>query len=133
MTEQNQTKFKNSIDDKNTTITELKQMVDTFVDERDWEKYHTPKNLAISICIEAAELLEHFPWSPPAHEEIDEEKKQMISEELSDVMAYLLGLATILDIDVSSSMVAKMKKNREKYPAEDFHGNWKKPETSKKV
>lgn len=117
-------KFK---DDK-TSISQLKELVHDFISERDWHKYHKPKNIAVSVVLEASELLEHFQWSPPASEKIDEEKKKQISEELADVMAYLLSLANVLNIDVSSSMVEKMKKNREKYPSEVFHGNWKRPE-----
>ena len=117
----------NIYNDKQTSIKQLKELVDDFITERAWKKYHQPKNIAVSVVLEASELLEHFQWSPPASEEIDEKKKHEIGEELCDVLAYLLSLANVLNIDVSSSMVEKMRKNRAKYPSEDFHGNWQKP------
>lgn len=120
---------KSEFNDNDTSINQLKKLVNAFIQERDWEKYHNPKNIAVSVVLEASELLEHFQWSPPAPEEIDSEKKQQIGEELSDVLAYLLSLANVLDIDVSSAMAAKMKKNKVKYPAENFQGNWKKTES----
>lgn len=114
--------------DAGTSISELKLLVAEFISDRDWHKYHTPKNIAISVVLEASELLEHFQWSPPASEEIDTDKRQQIAEEMCDVMAYLFSLANVLDIDVASSMVAKMGKNCRKYPTSDCNGNWKKPE-----
>ncbi len=114
--------------DNVTSINELKSMVAKFISDRDWHKYHTPKNIAISVALEASELLEHFQWSPPASEEIDPHKRQQIAEEMCDVMAYLLSLANVLDIDIASSMAGKMKKNCQKYPTRDYNGNWKKPE-----
>lgn len=118
----------NRFSDSNTSIDQLKQLVNAFINERNWEKFHTPKNIAVSVVLEASELLEHFQWSPPADEEIDPTKKLEITEELADVMAYLLSLANVLNIDVSSAMAAKMQKNRKKYPVEQFNGNWKKSE-----
>jgi NTP pyrophosphatase (non-canonical NTP hydrolase) len=112
--------------DETTSVKELKELVSGFVTERNWERYHTPRNLAVSVTLEAAELLEHFQWAPPAEETIDPQKFQEISEELSDVMAYLLSLANVLKIDVASAMKAKMQKNRQKYPVGDFLGTWKK-------
>ncbi|MFZ5949167.1 MAG: nucleotide pyrophosphohydrolase [Candidatus Rifleibacteriota bacterium] len=117
-----------SFNDSITSINQLKKLVNAFIDERKWDRFHTPKNIAVSVVLEAAELLEHFQWSPPAPEEIDGEKKREISEELADVMAYLLSLANVLEIDVSSAMAAKMQKNRKKYPVEKFNGNWEKSE-----
>lgn len=117
-----------TISDASTSVRELKAMVEKFVADRDWHKYHTPKNIAISVVLEASELLEHFQWSPPASEEIDKAKHQQISEELCDVMAYLLSLANVLNIDIASSMTGKMHKNCQKYPTQDFNGNWRKPE-----
>ncbi len=114
--------------DQTTSISALKSLVSDFVKEREWEKYHSPKNVAVSVVLEAAELLEHFQWAPPAPEEIDEKKREEIGEELSDVMAYLLSLANVLDIDVSQAMTRKMVKNRAKYPTSDCLGTWQKTE-----
>lgn len=116
------------ISDQGTSISELKKLVAKFISDRDWHKYHTPKNIAISVVLEASELLEHFQWSPPANEEIDAGKRLEIAEEMCDVIAYLMSLANVLDIDIASSMVAKMRKNCQKYPTSDYNGNWKKPE-----
>lgn len=116
-------------DDSKTSINQLKQLVNAFIAERDWHRFHTPKNIAVSVVLEASELLEHFQWSPPAEDAIDAEKKLQIGEELADVMAYLLSLANVLEIDVSSAMAAKMQKNRRKYPAGEFNGIWKKAES----
>jgi len=116
------------ISDTGTSISELKQLVAKFISDRDWHKYHTPKNIAVSVVLEASELLEHFQWSPPASEDIDAGKRHEIAEEMCDVMAYLLSLANVLDIDIASSMIAKMKKNCKKYPTTDYNGYWKKPE-----
>ncbi|MDD3145982.1 MAG: nucleotide pyrophosphohydrolase [Candidatus Riflebacteria bacterium] len=112
--------------DKTTSIQELKSLVSEFVNERNWQNFHTPRNLAVSVTLEASELLEHFQWAPPGDESIDQHKFQQISEELSDVMAYLLSLANVLNIDVASSMRAKMQKNRQKYPVDANLGTWKK-------
>ena len=110
------------MDDNTTPVMELKQLVAAFVAERDWERYHVPKHLAMSIAIEAAELMEHFQWvdtESPEDVMADEERMQQVCEELSDVLAYTLSLANALKIDVSSSFAEKMKKNAVKYPADE--------------
>lgn len=108
--------------DATTPVAELKKLVAEFVAQRDWQRYHVPKHLAMSIAIEAAELMEHFQWedveAPDAVKQ-DPERMQQIREELSDVLAYALSLANALDIDISDAFAAKMKKNAGKYPAED--------------
>jgi len=106
--------------DIDATIHDLKKMVSDFRDERDWRKYDTPKNLAVSICIEATELLEHFQWKND--EGInrmirEEEKKNEVSDELADVVIYCLGLSDILEIDIAEALKQKLEKNRRKYPA----------------
>ena len=95
-------------------------MVSDFRDERNWRKYDTPKNLAVSICIEAAELLEQFQWKND--EEVsrmlhDANKKNEVSDEVADVMIYCLGLSDILNIDVAGAVKRKLEKNSRKYPA----------------
>lgn len=110
--------------DSNTCVSDLKRLVGDFIQERQWEKFHTPRNIAASVAIEAAELLEHFQWS--GDEDISDKKKHDIGEELADVMAYLLSLANRLDIDVATAMNEKMIKNRLKYPVDDIQGNLKK-------
>jgi len=90
-----------------------------FVNERNWEKYHTPKNLAISISIEANELLEHFQWNDPSFKEIksNEEKFREISYEIADVFIYLLMFSYNLGIDVKKTIMEKLAIDRKKYPS----------------
>lgn len=104
--------------------------MNSFVKDRKWEKYHKPKNLAESISIEAAELLEEFQWK--SEEEIeslleDIEKKSSVEEEVADVMIYCLSLANRLDIDVSEAILKKLESNKEKYPKDEFKGEWYNP------
>ncbi len=84
-----------------------------FRDERGWRKYHTPKNLAISISVEAAELLEIFQWTDNV-----EDKKAQIEEEVADVMIYILYFCDVMGIDILKAIERKMEKNERKYPAD---------------
>jgi len=114
--------------DEKTTVKELKEVVHAFVSERDWMKYHDPKNLSMSIAIEAAELLEHFQWVRTDELEqvtSDAETRQQITEELSDILAYVLSFANRMNIDLSDSLNEKMKKNAVKYPADAYQGKYK--------
>jgi len=110
-----------------TTIDDLKQLVQAFVDERDWRKFHTPKNLAMSIAIEAAELMEHFQWldSPERAADAAEHDRDAIGEELADILCYALSFASVMEIDVSTALRDKMKKNAVKYPADRFRGRFR--------
>ncbi len=104
--------------DEMTRVKQLKDEIKKFVDEREWNKYHHPKELAISIAIEAAELLEIFQWDEKVdiqHIKSDEKTMSKIKEEVADVIMYVLGLANQLDIDLSEIIMAKLEKNREKY------------------
>jgi len=105
--------------DEQTTIMELKKQVSRFRDERNWLKDDTPKNLAIAISLEAAELLEHFQWknNQQIRELVkDSVKKNQVSDELADVLIYCLGFSDVLDIDISEAIETKLRKNAEKYP-----------------
>lgn len=94
-----------------------------FRDERDWMKFHDPKNLAVSISIEAAELLEQFQWKSPVEVEQHVVKyKERISDEIADVAIYLLELSDNLGIDLESAILAKLEKNAAKYPVEKAKG-----------
>lgn len=97
-------------------MNELKNELIKFQTERDWKKFHTPENLAKSISIEAAELLEHFQWG----EEYDVDE---VAEELADVLIYSLYMADALDLDVKDIILNKMKKNALKYPVDKSYGN----------
>src|SRR2546426_9863240 len=105
--------------DGKTTVQELMNSVTGFRDSRDWRKHDTPRNLAGSICIEAAELLEHFQWKTDeqAADMLNQpERLERISNELADVIIYCLGFSDILNIDVSNAVYRKLQKNAEKYP-----------------
>lgn len=105
--------------DENTTFGQLKKQVSEFRDARGWLKDDTPRSLAISISVEAAELLEHFQWTDDrrAREALVNEKERVeISNELADVMIYCLGFADVLEIDLSKAIMNKLRINCEKYP-----------------
>jgi len=96
-----------------------------FVDDRDWRQFHSPKNLAMGMAIEAAELMEHFQWIDEAESRKiadDPAKQAAAGEELADVLCYCLIMADELGLDLSETLRAKMVKNAEKYPAEEFRG-----------
>ena len=94
-----------------------------FRDKRDWMQFHDPKNMAISVVLEASELLEHFQWkSTEELEDYVSENKESIQDELADVALYLFEMADNLGIDLIDAMRAKLQKNIEKYPAEKARG-----------
>lgn len=102
-------------------LREIEEELVRFRDERNWAKYHTPKNLAISIAVELGELLEHFQWE--TDDEIIAslgklEKKDAIADEMADVLIYLVLLAHELGIDLEEAVWRKIRKNAEKYPVE---------------
>ena len=113
--------------DQKTTLAELRTLVAQFVDARDWQQFHSPKNLSMSLAIEAAELMEHFQWiTTDASREIGRqpEKLTQVGEELADVICYALAIANELGIDVSEAVQDKMKKNEVKYPAAEYRGRY---------
>ncbi len=98
-----------------------------FAAERDWDQFHSPKNLAAALSVEAAELLEHFQWLPEAESSrLAPEKLEAVREELADVLLYLVRLADKLDVDLVAAAQAKMAKNALKYPAERVRGSSRK-------
>ncbi|WP_425617843.1 nucleotide pyrophosphohydrolase [Anatilimnocola sp. NA78] len=113
--------------DATTTVQQLKEIMRAFVAERDWQQFHSPKNLSMSLAIEAAELMEHFQWiDVPASRQVkdDPAKLAAIGEELADVLCYTLALSNELGLDLSDTMGAKMLKNAAKYPAAEFKGRY---------
>jgi NTP pyrophosphatase (non-canonical NTP hydrolase) len=106
--------------DAETTIQDLRAEVYQFNDDRDWHQFHTPKNLAAAISIEAAELLEHFQWS----DELPPERLPKLAEELADVVVYCLTLSNVLDIDLSQAVRQKMARNAAKYPTDEYRGRF---------
>lgn len=113
--------------DETTTLAELRKVVHTFVFERNWQQFHSPKNLSMALAIEAAELMEHFQWLTPGESRKladDPEKLSDVQDELADVLCYTLALANELGIEVTESLLAKMVKNRRKYPVEEYRGRF---------
>ncbi len=114
--------------DESTTIAQLVERMKGFVDERDWQQFHSPKNLAMGMAIETAELMEHFQWvDNKASRDMrhDPEMMALIKEELSDVLSYCLAMASEMDIDLSDAYFEKMKANEKKYPPEKWRGRFK--------
>jgi len=106
-------------------MAELKEKVASFVEERQWEQFHTPKDISISISIEAAELLENFQWR--SNEEIENMLKKesyftSIKDEIADVMIYLVALSNRLRVDLVDEAFKKMEKNEDKYPVNESKG-----------
>ena len=94
-----------------------------FVSERDWGQFHKPKDLSVSIVLEAAELLEHFQWK--TEDEINsyiKEHKEHIAEEMADVFKYLLNLSYVLDVDIVETARKKLEKDKKKHSVEKMHG-----------
>lgn len=119
--------------DETETVAALRQAVQAFVDERDWRQFHTPKNLAMSLAIEAAELMEHFQWLDTAGAVArgrDPAHREAIADELADVCCYLLSLANALELDLSAAVRSKLVKNAKKYPAEQCRGRFERPADS---
>ena len=105
----------------------IQQKIRAFRDERDWMQFHNPKNLAVSISIEAAELLEHFQWkSPEESERHAAEAKEQIADEIADVAVYLIELCDNLAINLEGAIHTKLEKNASKYPVERARGSTKK-------
>lgn len=103
--------------DRNTTVQELRNIVQQFVDERNWRKFHNAKNLSMSLAIEAGELMEHFQWLTTEEVVAGQQiNRSEVADELADVLCYAFALANVLQIDVAQAIVAKMVKNRLKYP-----------------
>lgn len=101
------------------TLSSLQRALAQFAAERDWEQFHTPKNLAMALAGESGELLEIFQWLTPeqsAQVMQDDERAVQVREEMADVLAYLLRLSDVLDIDLEQALAEKIEKNRRKYP-----------------
>jgi NTP pyrophosphatase (non-canonical NTP hydrolase) len=113
--------------DATTTVAALRDAVRRFADEREWQPFHSPKNLAMGLAVETAELMEHFLWVDCAgSREVtrDPSKRQAVAEELADVACHLFNLCNALDIDLSDALREKMVKNALKYPVEKYRGRY---------
>ena len=113
--------------DNKTTINELKSIVESFVDERDWKQFHSPKNLAMSLSVEAAELMELFQWlSLDQAREVMKagETRQIAIAEIADILIYTLAFCNRNNIDITDAVKKKMEKNIQKYPVDKFKGHF---------
>ncbi|NPC54272.1 nucleotide pyrophosphohydrolase [Caenimonas soli] len=105
----------------------LAEQVVAFRDERDWKQFHNPKDVALSLMLESAELLEHFQWkNGEAIQETAMHRRAELADELADVLYYTLLMAHDLNIDLSTALTKKLAKNAEKYPTEKAKGSNKK-------
>jgi NTP pyrophosphatase (non-canonical NTP hydrolase) len=108
-------------------LEELKERVRAFVAERDWERFHSPKNLAMALSVEASELVELFQWLSEAESTaLDASQRRRVAEELADVLWFLVRLSDRLDIDLLEAAERKLAANAEKYPADRVRGTAKK-------
>jgi len=106
-------------------IEKLNKIISEFVDERNWEKFHSPKNLSMALSVEASELLEIFQWQKEDEYLEDAETLTNARDEIADIFYYLLRISNKLNIDLEEALLSKMKKNIEKYPSSKFNGNYK--------
>ena len=116
--------------DDRTTVAEIRERIAEFIRERDWEQYHSPKNLSMSIAIEAAELMEIFQWldlDEARSRALAPETRARVAEEAADIAIYILSLCNTLGLDLASCIEEKLEKNRRKYPAERCRGEWQAP------
>jgi NTP pyrophosphatase (non-canonical NTP hydrolase) len=106
------------------SLNDLRARIDAFVQERDWAQFHTPKNLAMAMIVEAAELVELFQWDTPQEsQQLSAEKREAVSHELADTFVYLLRIAEVLKIDLIEAANAKIELNAKKYPVEKARGS----------
>jgi dCTP diphosphatase len=114
-----------ALTDSSTTVSELRDRILAFVKEREWEQFHSPKNLSMALAAETGELMEHFLWATPEEsKEIakDPRKRAKIAEELADVVIYALEFANATGLDVAASIESKIAANALKYPIEKARG-----------
>jgi NTP pyrophosphatase (non-canonical NTP hydrolase) len=114
--------------DANTTTAELRETMARFVAEREWQPFHSPKNLAMALAVEAAELMEHFLWidnDASRQEMCDPAKREPVADEIADVSCLIFALCNALDLDLSDAVRRKMAKNVLKYPVEKCRGRYR--------
>lgn len=108
-------------------LTSLARQLQQFADARDWGPFHSPKNLASALIVEAGELLEHFQWlTEDQSRQLTPEKKQAVAHEMADVLLYLVQLSTVLGIDLMDAAQAKLLLNAQKYPVDLARGHSRK-------
>ena len=108
-------------------LTSLARQLQQFADARDWGPFHSPKNLASALIVEAGELLEHFQWlTEDQSRQLTPDKKQAVAHEMADVLLYLVQISTVLDIDLMDAAQAKLLLNAQKYPVDLARGHSRK-------
>lgn len=111
------------MNDKKTTIEDLKSLMAEFVKEREWDQFHTPKNLSMALSVEASELSELFMWVESKDSfDMAKTKKQAVSDELADVLSYVIAICNVTGIDLADAFQSKIIKNKKKYPLEKAKG-----------
>lgn len=109
------------------SLLSLRDQLRAFAEERDWNQFHSPKNLAMALIAEAGELVEHFQWLTEAQsQQLSDEQREQVAHELADVLLYLIRLSDRLDIDLAQAAADKMLINARKYPADQARGSSKK-------
>jgi dCTP diphosphatase len=114
-----------ALTDSVATLSELKARVLAFAREREWEQFHSPKNLSMALAAEAGELMEHFLWATPEQSRAiaaEPAKRAKIADELADVVIYALEFANIAGLDLAAAIESKMAANAQKYPVEKARG-----------
>ena len=108
-------------------LDELQQHLRKFAQDRDWDQFHSPKNLTMALSVEVAELVEHFQWlTEEQSQQLDDKTLAEVADEIADVQVYLIRLADKLGVDILASVDEKIKKNEAKYPADKVKGSSKK-------
>jgi dCTP diphosphatase len=106
------------------SLRDLARQLDQFAKDRDWQQFHSPKNLASALVVEASELLEHFQWmTEEQSRELTPERRDAVGAEMADVLLYLVQLATVLGLDPISAAQAKLKLNEQRYPVSLARGS----------
>lgn len=114
------------------TLENLKEALRLFAEERDWAQFHSPKNLAMALGVEAAELAEHFQWLTQKESfSLSPDKRKAVGHELADVLIYLVRLADRLDIDLLEAAENKIAVNAKKYPVNESKGRSDRPDISR--
>jgi NTP pyrophosphatase (non-canonical NTP hydrolase) len=112
-----------SVESSVDSLAELTNAVCKFAEQRDWDQFHSPKNLSMALIVEAAELVEHFQWlSRQESDKLNKEQHEAVSMEMADVLIYLVRMAERLDIDLLEAAQKKLKINGKKYPVEQAKG-----------
>jgi NTP pyrophosphatase (non-canonical NTP hydrolase) len=114
--------------DRTTTVADLRDAWTRFVAAREWNQFHSPKNLVMALACESAELMEHFLWidNAASHEAVkDPATRELVADEMADVAGALLALCNALDLDLSDAIARKMAKNELKYPVDKVRGKYR--------